>query len=138
VESRTWDASLLGQYTAHVLNFKMMDPFENERVFYQANIRVLEEQANLRAANARESALSEEVSSLNRRMALQQERIDRAMVEEMASREELKRLRSEVDRLKRTAAHEQMPGAWTEPVPWKSRTPTRGPGPSPYITLAHL
>ena len=138
VESRTWDASLLGQYTAHVLARKMSAESDLGRVLYQANIRLLEEQANLRASIARETALSAEVSSLKRQVAVQQQQIDRAMAEETASREELNHLRSEVDRLKRTGAHGRMPGAWVETVSWESGTPSRGPGPSTYITLPHL
>jgi hypothetical protein len=138
VESRTWDASLLGQYTAHVLTRKMSTQFETERVSYQANIRLLEEQANLRAATTRETALNAEVSSLRRQTALQQQRIDRAMAEEVASREELRRLRSEVDRLKRNAAHGRMPGTWVEPASSENGTSSRGSGTSTYITLAHL
>lgn len=136
VESRTWDASLLGQYTAHVLSFKMATRSEAELAFYRANIRVLEEQANLRDATARETALSEETASLKRQLAVQRQRIDRAIAEEMGTREELNDLRREVERLKRTTAHKKMPGAWAEPLPWRSGTPPRVP--STYVTPAHL
>ena len=136
VESRTWDASLLGQYTAHVLKLKMSDPAETERAFYQANIRILEVQTNLRDANARETVLSAEVASLRGQMALQQHQIDRAMAEGMASREDLNRLRREVERLRRGAASEQMPGSWVEVASRKSGSPPRRP--SMYVTLTHL
>jgi len=138
VESRTWDASLLGQYTAHVLTRKRSTQFETERVSYQANIRLLEEQANLRAAIAREAALGAEVSSLRRQTALQQQRIDRAMAEETVSREEMRRLRNEVDRLKRTSAHGRMPGAWVESASSENGTHSQGSGLSSYITLSYL
>ena len=138
VESRTWDASLLGQYTAHVLSLKEPTPAENDRAIYQANIRLLEEQANLRASLARETALSAEVSSLGRQMALQQQQIDRAMAEETRSREELGYLRSEVDRLRRTAVPNRMPGAWVEPESRQGGNSSRAPGSSKYTTLPHL
>ena len=138
VESRTWDASLLGQYTAHVLTHKTSAESDLLRVLYQANIRLLEEQANLRAAIARETALSAEVSSMKRQVTVQQQRIDRAMAEATISRDELNELRSEVNRLKRTGTHGRMPGAWVETVSWESGTPSRAPGPSTYITLPHL
>ena len=133
VESRTWDASLLGQYTAHILTLKVPTEAEAHRAIYQANIRLLEEKANSRASVARETALSAEVSSLERKMAHQQQQIDRAMAEETASREELRYLRSEVDRLKRTASPERMPGAWVGPVSWNSGTPSRASESSSYI-----
>lgn len=136
VESRTWDASLLGQYTAHVLTLRVSTRSEAERAFYQANIRILEEQANSRAATARGTALSAENASLKRQIAAQQQRIDRGMADETASREELNHLRREVDRLKRNTAYERMPGAWVEPVFRKSGTPPQGP--STYVTLVHL
>ena len=137
VESRTWDASLLGQYTAHILCPKAPNPVESDRAIYQANIRLLEEQANLRASLARETALSAEVSSLERQMGLQQQQIDRAMAEETRSREELRYLRSEVDRLKRTSAPNRMPGAWVEPESWQGGNSSRASGPSTYITPPH-
>jgi len=136
VESRTWDASLLGQYTAHVLKLRTASPYDAERAFYQANVRILEEQANLRVSIAREAALSEEVASVKRQLGLQQQRIDRAMAEETASREELGHLRHEVDRLKRITGHEKMPGAWVEPVFRRSGTPPRTP--STYVTPAYV
>lgn len=134
VESRTWDASLLGQYTAHVLTHKTTSQSEGELVFYRANIRILEDQANLRAATAREAALGEETASLRRQLAVQQQRIDRVMAEETASRDELNYLRREVERLKRTTTQGQMPGAWL--MPWRSQTPPQGP--STYVTPTHL
>jgi len=116
VESKTWDASLLGQYTAHVLKLKLATPAETERAFCQANIRILMEQANLREAITRETALSAEVASLRGQMTLQQQQIDRAMAEETVSREELRFLRLEVERLKRVTAYEQRSRPWVEVV----------------------
>ena len=136
VESKTWDASLLGQFTAHVLKLKTWTQAESERAFYQANIRILTEQASLREATTREGALSAEVASLRGQMTLQQQEIDRAMAVETASREELQFLRHEVERLKRAATHEQWPRSWAEVVPWRSVTPPRSP--SMYVDLAHL
>jgi hypothetical protein len=127
VESKTWDASLLGQYTAHVLKLKTATPAETERAFHQANIRILMEQATLREATTREAALSAEVASLRGQMTLQQQRMDRAMAQETASREELQFLRREVERLKRAAAHEQRPRPWVEVVSRSSGTPPRRP-----------
>lgn len=138
VESRTWDASLLGQYTAHVLSLKSPTPAEIDRAIYQANICLLEEQANLRASLAKETALSAEVSSLERQVAHQQQQIDRAMAEETKSREELRYLRSEVDRLKRTAAPNRMPGEWVERESWQGGNSSRTPGSSTYFTPSHL
>ena len=136
VESRIWDASLLGQYTAHVLELNMTTQSDAARVFYHANIRILEEQANLRAATTRETTLSEENASLKRQMTVQQQRTDRAVAEEAASREELNRLRREVERLKRTTAHGQMLGTWVEPVAQSSGIPPRQS--SSYVTPTHL
>jgi len=124
VESKTWDASLLGQYTAHVLKLKMSTPAEAEQAFYQANIRILVEQANLRDATTRETALGAEVASLRGRVALQQQQIDRAMAEEISSREEMILLRHEVERLKRAATNEQWSGPWLE-VSGRNGTPPR-------------
>ena len=138
VESRTWDASLLSQYTAHVLTRKMSAESDFLRVLYQANIGLLEEKTNPRADIAKKTALGAEVSSLKRQMALQQQQIDSAMEGETVSREELNQLRSEVDILKRTGDHERMPGAWVESESWESGTPSRAPGPSTYTTLSHL
>ena len=137
VESKTWDASLLGQYTAHILTLKVPTEAEIHRAIYQANIQLLEEKANSRASVTRETALSAEISSLERKMARQQEQIDRAMAEETASREELRYLRSEVDRLRRTASHERMPGAWVGPVSWESGSSSRATRSSPYITPSY-
>ena len=135
VESKTWDASLLGQYTAHVLKLKMSTPAEAEQAFYQANIRFLVEQANMREVTRREAALSEEVASLRGRVAHQQLLLDRAMAEETASREELEFLRREVERLKRAAPHEQFAGSWVDVLSRRSGTLPQGP--SKYVTLAH-
>ena len=126
LESQTWDASLLGQYTAHILKLKLPTPAETDLAFYQANIRILMEQAKLRESTTREAALSAEVASLRGRIAFQLQQIDRAIAEETASREELILLRHEVERLKRAAAHEQWSGSWVD-VPWRSGTPPRGP-----------
>ena len=136
VESSTWDASLLGQYNAHVLKLKMQTQAETERAFYQANIQILMEQVSLREATVREGALSAEVASLRGQMTLQQQEIDRAMAVEPASREELQSLRHEVERLKRGAVHDQWPRSWAEVVPWRSATASRSP--STYVNLAHL
>ena len=136
VESETWDASLLGQYTAHILKLKVWTQADNERAFCQANIRILMEQASLREATTREEALSAEVASLRGRVALQQQEIDRAMAEEMAARDELRFLRLEVEQLKGAATHEQRPRVWSEVVPWSSGTPPRKP--STYVDPAHL
>ncbi len=136
VESQTWDASLLGQYTAHILKLKVWTEAENERAFCQANIRILMEQASLREATSREEALSAEVASLRGQVALQQQQIDRAMAEEMAARDELQSLRHEVAQLKGAASREQRPRLWSEVVPWTSGTPSRTP--SKYVDLAHL
>ena len=136
VESETWDASLLGQYTAHILKLKLSTPAENERAFYQANIRILIEQANLREATTREAALSADVASLRGQVALHQQQIDRAMAEETASREELRDLHREIERLKRAAAHEQSRGSWVDVVSRRSGPPPRGPPVS--VTLAHM
>jgi hypothetical protein len=140
VESKTWDASLLGQYTAHILKLKMPTPAESERALYQANIRILVEQASLREATTREAALSAEVASLRGHMTLQQQQIDRAMAEETVSREELILLRHEVERLKRAAAYdqrsEQRSGSWLEVVPRRSGTQSRRP--LMYVNIAHL
>jgi len=98
MESRTCDASFLGQYTAHVLKLSMSTRSEAERAFYQANIRILEGNINIRTAATAEIALSAEIASFKREMALRQQRMDRAMA---ASHEEMKLLRHEVDQLKR-------------------------------------
>ena len=123
-ESKTRDTSPLGRYTAHVLKLQMSTPAEAERAFYQANIRILVEQANLRDATTRETALGAEVASLRGRVALQQQQIDRAMAEEISSREEMILLRHEVERLKRAATNEQWSGSWLE-VSGRSGTPPR-------------
>jgi hypothetical protein len=136
VDSRTWDASLLGQYTAHVLKRKYATQFEAERAFYRANIRLLEEQANFRGATTREAALGEEVASLKRQIARRQQQIDRAMAEETASREEIRHLRREVERLRGSATHERMPGSWEEVSTQRSGSPPRTS--SAYVILAHL
>jgi hypothetical protein len=136
VESRTWDASLLGQYTAHILKLKMATQVEAEQAFYKANIRVLEEQGKFRSVMTREAALSAEVASLRGQMALQQQQIDRASAEEAASREELRELRREFERLGRGVAYGQMPGAWVEVQHRRGGTPSRKP--SKYATLMHL
>ena len=126
VESKTWDASLLGQYTAHVLKLNVSTPAEHELAFYQANIRVLVEQASLREAK---EVLSAEVASLRRQ-------VDRAMAADMASREELKLLRREIERLKRPATPDESRGSWVEVVSRKGRPPQRNPSIS--VTLDYL
>ena len=133
LESKTWDASLLGQYTAHILKLKMATPAEIEQAVCQANIRILMEQASLRESTTREATLSAEVASLRGRVALQQQRIDRAMAEETVSREELRSLRNEIERLRRGAAYEQRPGPWIEVRSRTSGTPSRK-----YVKPAHL
>lgn len=107
------------------LKLKMSTPAAAERAFYQANIRILMEQANLKAAAIREAALSAEVAMLRGLMA-----------EETASREELIFIRHEVGRLKSAAVHEQSPESCVEAVSWRSGTPPRRP--LVYINLAHL
>lgn len=136
VESRIWDASLLGQYTAHVLALKTIAQADPERAFYDANIRILEEQANVRAAADREAGLGEENAALRRQMAVQQRQIERAAAYEAESRDELDRLRREVERLKRGTAHDHMPGAWVEPVSRRTVSPPRAS--SAYVTPKHL
>ena len=136
VESKTWDASLLGQYTAHVLKLKMSTPDEHERALYQANIRVLVEQASLREAATREAVLSAEVASLRGQVAFQQQQVDRAIAGETASREELRFLRLEIERLKRAATYEESRGSWVEVVSRKGGSPQRKPSIS--LTLDYL
>ena len=130
VESKPWDASLLGQYTAHVLKLKMSTPAAHELAFYQANIRVLVEHSSLREAK---EVLSAEVASLKRQVERQ---VDRAMAAETASREELRILRREIERLKKAATHEESRGSWVEVVSRKGGSPQRKPSIS--VTLDYL
>ena len=126
VESKPWDASLLGQYTAHVLKLKMSTPAAHELAFYQANIRVLAEQASLREAK---DVLSAEVASLRRQ-------VDRAMAAETTSREELRILPREIERLKRAATPEESRGSSASVVSRESAPPPRKPSIS--VTLYYM
>ena len=114
----------------------MSTPAEHERAFYQANIRVLVEQASLREATTREAVLSAEVASLRGQVAFQQQQIDRAIAGEMASREELTILRREIERLKRAATHEDSRGSWVEVDSRKGGPPPRKQSIS--VTLDYL
>ena len=130
MESQAWDASLLGQYTAHVLKLKTSPVVEHELAFYQANIHVLVEHARFRDAK---EVLSAEVAYLRRQVERQ---VDRAMAAETASREELRILRREIERLKRAATHEESRESSVGVVSRESGPPPRNPSIS--ITLDYL